>query len=148
SEPTPASPTYTTAVSVAATATLRAKAWRTGWTASDSATGSFWITQGTVATPTLSPAAGAYAAPLDVTIATTTSGATIRYTLDGTDSTPQSPAYIGAFTIGVTTTVKARGYKAGYTPSAVATVPYALDAAGAVDTPTLTPGGGWSTTAR
>lgn len=48
-------------------------------------------------------------------------------------------------TIAVTTTIKARAYKAGYTSSAVTAATYAVDAAGAVDTPALTPGGGWFT---
>ncbi|MDE3155355.1 MAG: chitobiase/beta-hexosaminidase C-terminal domain-containing protein [Acidobacteriota bacterium] len=148
SEPTESSTSYTAPVSVSRTMTLKATAWRTGWVPSDSTAGSFWITQGTVATPTFSPAGGAFTAPVDVTITTTTAGAIIRYTTDGSDPTPTSRQYIGPMTISVSTTLKARAYLADYTPSAVSAASFALDASGAVDTPTLTPGGGWSTTAQ
>jgi len=43
---------------------------------------------GTVANPGFSPAAGTYTSAQTVTISTTTSGASIRYTTDG--STPSS----------------------------------------------------------
>ena len=44
-------------------------------------------TQPTCATPTFSPAAGSYSSAQSVTIGTTTGGATIRYTANGTTPT-------------------------------------------------------------
>ena len=60
--------------------------------------------------------AGTYASAQSVTISTTTSGATIRYTTNGT--TPSSTVgtvYSSAVTISATnTTLQAIAYKSGY----------------------------------
>jgi hypothetical protein len=76
-----------------------------------------------------------------VTISTTTSGAVIRYTTDGTDPGFQSPIYAGALTVGRTTVVKARAFAADMTWSAVAGGLYLVDT-GTVDPPRFSPGGG------
>ena len=58
---------------------------------------------GAVAAPTFSPAAGTYTSAQTVTISTTTSGASIRYTTDG--STPSETAgtlYSGPITVSST----------------------------------------------
>src|SRR3990170_5694411 len=49
-----------------------------------------------VATPTFSPAAGTYPTSQSVTIACSTSGATIRYTLDGSGATSSATTYSGS----------------------------------------------------
>jgi alpha-tubulin suppressor-like RCC1 family protein len=147
-EPTDASPAYSAPIPVADTRTVKARTYRTGWTSSDSTHASYWISAGTVATPTITPAGGTQTAPVPVTLATSTEGATIRYTLDGTAPTGQSPVYQYPFVVSTTTTVQAQGFKAGYTPSAVATETYAVDAAGATGTPAITPAGGRFATAQ
>lgn len=60
-----------------------------------------------VATPTFSVSGGKYYEPFELTLSCTTSGASIYYTLDGTDPTSASNAYTSAITINETTTVKA-----------------------------------------
>jgi alpha-tubulin suppressor-like RCC1 family protein len=142
-EPTASSPVYSTAVSVSTTGTLKAVASRAGWIDSDSAAASFWFTQGTATAPTFTPAAGSYVAPVFVRIVTATTGAVVRYTLDGSDPTLASALYQWPIRVDATTTVKARAYKDSYTPSAVGSAAYALDAAGAVDTPLIVPAGGF-----
>ncbi|PYR13611.1 MAG: hypothetical protein DMF99_00940 [Acidobacteria bacterium] len=142
SEPTGTSPVYTAPITIGTTSTIKAIASRAGWVDSDSAAASYWFTQGTVATPTFTPGAGSYSGSAFVSITTSTSGATIRYTLDGTDPTLTSARYQWPITIAATTTVKARAYKDSFTPSAVATASFAVDAAGAVDTPLIVPAGG------
>ncbi len=146
SEPTAGSPLYSSPMAVSSTTSVKAIASRPGWVDSDSGAASFWITEGTADAPTFTPGAGAFTAAVDVAITTAPPGAAIRFTVDGSDPTPLSTLYVGPFTIDVTTTVKARAYKRGYAPSAVASAAYAIDAAGAADTPTLTPGGGWFAT--
>jgi len=78
-----------------------------------------------VATPVFSPASGTtFTDQLQVTISCSTVGATIRYTTDGSDPTEGSTAYTGAITITQTTTIKAKAFKAGMTPSDTASATY------------------------
>ena len=78
----------------------------------------------TVATPTFTPAAGTYTEAQSVTIACATEGASIYYTLDGTDPTVNSTAYTTAITISENTTVKAFAVKQGMNDSEIATAVY------------------------
>ena len=80
-----------------------------------------------VATPTFSPAEGTYTEAQTVTITCTTDGATIRYTLDGTDPTENSPVYTEPLSVSVTTTLKAKAWKEGYDASAIATATYTIE---------------------
>ena len=79
-----------------------------------------WETSGsttTVAEPVISPDDGTeFLTTQDVTI-TAESGATIHYTLDGTDPTTSSPTYSVPITLTATTTVKAIAVKDGATSS-------------------------------
>lgn len=147
-EPTTSSTAYSAPVSIASTLTLRARGFKTGWSPSDSVTPSYWISGGTVAAPTATPAAGTFTSAPLVTLASATSGASLRYTLDGSDPTATSPLYRYPFVVATTTTVKARAFKTGMTQSTVTTAAYAVDAAGATATPTITPMGGVFTTRR
>ena len=79
-----------------------------------------------VATPTFSPVAGSYTSAQTVSIACTTEGATIYYTLDGTTPTTESTVYAEAFTVSETTTVKAFAVKEGMLDSEVATATYTI----------------------
>lgn len=78
-----------------------------------------------VATPVFSPKAGRYDDAQTVTISCDTEGATIYYTLDGTNPTQASSLYTQALTISETTNVKAVAIKDGE-PSAVATAKYSI----------------------
>ena len=77
-----------------------------------------------VITPVFNPPAGAYASPINVTISTTTSGAVIHYTTDGSEPTESSDIYSAPIPVSSDTTIKAKAYAAGYTPSAIATAFY------------------------
>ena len=79
----------------------------------------------TVYTPTFSPAGGIYTSTLSVTIACSTSGATIYYTTDGSTPSASSTMYNGPITISETTTLKAIAIKDG-TQSNVATATYTI----------------------
>ena len=67
--------------------------------------------------PTFSPAAGSYNSNQSVTLACTTSGATIYYTTDGSEPTTSSTVYNSAIALDSegTTTIKAIAVKNGYT---------------------------------
>ncbi|MDD4309000.1 MAG: chitobiase/beta-hexosaminidase C-terminal domain-containing protein [Candidatus Cloacimonetes bacterium] len=79
-----------------------------------------------VANPTFDPAGGFKLAPVNVTLATTTVGATIRYTLDGTAPNATSTLYTTPINISSDTTLKAIGYKDGFSPSSIVTAVYSF----------------------
>jgi poly(beta-D-mannuronate) lyase len=86
---------------------------------------------GSTAAPVFSPAAGTYTSGQSVTISSATSGATIRYTTNGTNPTSASgTVYSGPVSIAATTTLKAIAYKSGLTDSAVSTANYTIMPAG------------------
>ncbi|MBQ6246305.1 MAG: chitobiase/beta-hexosaminidase C-terminal domain-containing protein [Kiritimatiellae bacterium] len=88
----------------------------------------FTVVQGgmeAVAVPVVTPGDGTTfrASAQRVAIRCATSGAAIRYTLDGSDPTESSALYAGGgFNVFDTTTVKARAFKDGMLPSAVVSV--------------------------
>ena len=94
-----------------------------------------------VAALTFSPAAGTYTSIQTVTISTTTSGASIRYTTDGSTPTETvGTAYSAPFRVATTETIMAIAYEAGWTDSTVATAAYTIS--GAVATPIFNPQAG------
>ena len=126
-DPTETSTEYTTAIEVSANTTIKAKAWKNGLTASEIATAEYVITNYTqLDAPTFSPAAGTYNGAQDITI-TAADGATIRYTLDGTDPTETSTEYTAAIRISSDKTIKAKAWMDGYLPSDVATADYVIE---------------------
>jgi hypothetical protein len=83
--------------------------------------------QSQVAAPSFSPGAGTYSSAQSVTISTTTSGASIRYTTDGsTPSATTGTLYAGPVSIGSTTTLKAIAYESGFTNSNVTSGTYTI----------------------
>lgn len=90
------------------------------------------------ATPTFSVAGGTYTTSKSVTLGCSTTGATIRYTTDGTDPTGSSTAYSSAITVDASKTIKAKAFKAGLTASDVASATYTIKCA----TPTFSVAGG------
>ncbi|WP_186438257.1 beta-1,3-glucanase family protein [Cohnella terricola] len=109
--------------------TLRVYAVTNGWNLN-------WInitsqgggTGGQASAPTFTPAAGTYATPQSVTIASTTQGAAIKYTTDGSTPTSASATYTGAVNVSVTTTIKAIAIKSGLADSPIATAAYTISA--------------------
>ena len=80
------------------------------------------------AAPTFTPPAGTYTAAQSVALATTTTGASIRYTIDGTNpSATVGTLYSAALSVGATTTVKAIAFKSGMTNSPVASATYTIN---------------------
>jgi hypothetical protein len=125
STPTTSSTQYTGAVSVAASETVKALGVKTGYT--NSVVGSAaYVLNGTVATPTFSPAAGTYGSLQSVKVSSTTSGTTIYYTTNGSIPTTSSTVYSGALTVSASETVRALAVKSGYTNSAVGSSVYVI----------------------
>ena len=132
SSPTTSSTPYSVAISIAANTTLKAIAVKSGMTNSGIRAESYAIV---VATPSFNPSSGTYSSSPTVTISTSTSGASIRYTVDG--STPSDTAgsvYSAPISISASTTLKAIAYASGLTNSGVATAAYNISAT----TPSIT----------
>jgi hypothetical protein len=81
--------------------------------------------------PSFSPGGGTYSTAQTVTITTSTSGATIRYTTDGSTPTETNgTVYSSPVTISATTTLKAIAYASGYTDSSVSSATYTISTGG------------------
>ena len=81
------------------------------------------------AAPALEPASGTRFYPsTNVTISCATEGASIYYTLDGSDPTDSSSLYDGPIVLEATTTIKARAYMQDMDPSAVVSATYVYKA--------------------
>jgi len=128
-DPNSSSPVYSSPITVSQNATLKAKATKSGWTDSSIATAEYTISPiQTVATPTFSPPGGSYTSAQSVLISCSTSGAVIRYTTNGAEPTQSSPTYSNPINVSSTTTIKAKGFKNGWTPSATASETYTISA--------------------
>lgn len=104
STPTTAGTLYTGPVTISQSATLKAIAARDGGI---SPVGVFIYTIAKVAAPAANPPAGTYYHPLSITLSTSTPGANIYYTLDGSEPTIGSTLYNGPIPINGSTTIKA-----------------------------------------
>lgn len=125
--PTSSSATYSSAINVSETTTIKAIAIKSGMTNSEVATATYTINLPQVETPTFSPAAGTYTSAQSVTINCATSGATIYYTTDGSTPTTSSATYSGVISVSSTTTIKAIAVKNDMTDSEVATATYTIE---------------------
>jgi hypothetical protein len=67
----------------------------------------------------IGPDSNVFTDDVDVTMTSATPGVEIRYTLDGTDPTPQSQLYTGPVKLTKSTRVKARAYRPGVTSNPV-----------------------------
>jgi alpha-tubulin suppressor-like RCC1 family protein len=142
-QPTQADPTIASgsAITIPRSLTLKVVGWRAGWNTSASASGSYALSLGTVATPVLSPAPGTFTSSQTISMSTTTNGAVIRYTTDGTDPDFRSALYSSPVVIGRTTVLNAAAFASDMTPSASVGGLYVIDT-GTVDPPRFSPAGG------
>ena len=88
---------------------------------------------GIVGAPTFAPAAGTYTENQTVTLSSSTNGATLYYTTDGTTPTTGSHVYSGAISVtgtagqSISTTIKAIAVKDGMQTSSVASATYVIE---------------------
>ncbi|MGH9181955.1 MAG: chitobiase/beta-hexosaminidase C-terminal domain-containing protein, partial [Acidimicrobiales bacterium] len=138
SEPSGTSTVYTAPVTPAVSTDLRAKAFKSGQSSSSTTS---WYYEYRAVTPGITPGTATYTSPQTVTMSTTTSGATIRYTTDLADPTETSTAYTGPFSVGTKTTIRAVTFKAGWTPSTINSRTYSFNY-GTATAPTVNPATG------
>jgi subtilisin family serine protease len=124
-DPTSSSTQYTGPLILTTATTLKAKAFKTGMTDSDVASATYMVIP-QVDTPTLSQPTGTYIASVTVSLSCMTSGATIRYTTDGSNPTSSSTVYSSALTFTTTTTLKAQAFKTGWADSDLTSATYTV----------------------
>ena len=123
--------TYSAPVTVASSLTINAIATESGFTDSIIASAAYTIT-GTVSTPTFAPVGGTYFTPQIVTLSSSTSGAVICYTTDGSTPTATSgvcthgTTYSAPISVATSQTVKSLGTESGWANSSVSSASYVI----------------------
>ncbi len=105
--------------------TLRVRAFKAGLEPSEVRVLSLLVDNNQSTPPAISPSAGAYQDSVSVSLSAA-AGATIRYTTDGSDPDANAPVYTAPFTLTANTTVKARAWESGKSPSPVTSALYTL----------------------
>ncbi len=86
----------------------------------------YWRGYGKAASPEFSPAPGTYDQGEAITMSCSTEGAQIRYTTDGSDPIASSALYSGPLTLMSSTTLKAKAFKSGWSPSDISSGEYTI----------------------
>jgi hypothetical protein len=146
SEPGSSSTVYAGPISISSTTTVKAKAFMRGMIDSDTVPATYTIIvepqPAKVTAPVFSPAGGTYSLPQNVALSCATSGATIRYSVDGSDPSSSSTVYSIPIVVSATTMVKAKAFADGMIDSDTSSVVYIISVGEKVATPTFTPAGG------
>ncbi|MBP7829372.1 MAG: VCBS repeat-containing protein [Kiritimatiellae bacterium] len=121
---------YSNALAVTTSVTLKARGFKVDYAPSAVASAAFFGPQALA--PTIAPPGGSFMGTQAVTLACATTGVVIRHTLDGSDPDESDAAYGGAIELTNSATVKARAFRGGLTPSAVAEASFVLLQFGAV----------------
>ena len=132
SEPSWTSPVYRGPLTVDASSTLEAKAFKEDWTPSGSASETYTVSlANTVLPPDFDVAAGVYPTSRTVTLTTGTPGALIHYTTDGSEPTESDPSVSSGGTVSVdqSLTLKAKAFASGLTPSPTRRADYQITGA-------------------
>jgi len=126
-DPGPTSPLYDEPLYIVTSTTVKARGFKEGMTSSPAVCAIYdLIFDQTVATPVISPEGSYYSSVQIVSLHCPTPGSLIRYTIDGTEPNSESRVYSVPLSIAAPTTIKARGFKDGMTPSATVTSRYSV----------------------
>jgi hypothetical protein len=126
--PTASSTRYTGAITISATETIQAIAIVSGYAPSTVSSATYTI-ETSAATPTFSPASGIYSSVQTVTISSTTPGAAIYYTTNGTAPTTGSTLYSAPILVSSSETIEAMATAPVYLQSATTSAVYIINMA-------------------
>ncbi len=128
SEPTETSPLYGSAVTVAATTTLKAKGFQVDYADSPVMTEVYTLQPQVLPPPLADPTSRHFTDSLAVRLSVPGHpDAQIRYTVDGSEPTAKSPLYNAGINLTATTTLKAKAFQATFVESTVMTEVYTRD---------------------
>ena len=142
--PTASSPIYTEPFVMSVSGSVQARSFAPDLLDSEVAVAAFTVgAPSPAAAPTINPPGGTFSAPIAVSIASGTDGATIRYTTDGSDPGATSPIYSGPIVLGGNVTVKARAFAAPMHDSPVTSADFVVATPPqSVPPPDISPAGG------
>lgn len=127
-DPTQTSSLYAGPLLVERGTTVKARAFRSGWAASAVATATYAIQLGA---PSLSPGTGTYEWDALITLTAPTPGSVLHYSTSGLDPTEADPTICSGCKLrNPGATVKLKAWKAGTTPSPVASATYDFSRSG------------------
>ena len=148
-DPTSSSRIYSGFIELSRSTTLKAKAFKHGWSSSDIASVTYTIViLENVANPTFNPPGGDYLTAQSVFINCATAGATIRYTTEGVEPDSSSAIYTGPISISNSSLLSAKAFKSGWNESGTAQAMYIISDTNTVATPVFYPPGGTYYTAQ
>ncbi len=127
SEPNGSSTIYTEPIPVSTSLSIKAKAFKEGWTSSPVAVATYtFVSADTLAAPVFSPVAGVYEAAQNVSISCSDPDAVIRYTTDGEEPDESSPLYVSPIFVNSSVTLKAKAFKEETIPSPITSGIYSI----------------------
>ena len=123
-DPTESSPVYSSAISITQTTTLKAKAFKSEWTASNITSATYTLK---CAAPTFNKGTNTYLGAQEITLSCVTEGAKIYYTMDGSaPSSTNGTEYTAAITVSSNQTIKAIAVKDGWSDSDIDFATYTI----------------------
>jgi hypothetical protein len=135
--PTTSSPVYSGSFVISSDTIVEAIALAPTYMTGSAASATYTIA---APTPSISPAPGTYTTVQTVTLSTTTPGAFLHYTTNGSTPTSSSTYYSGPFTVSANATVQAISSATNYNQSAIASATYTIVLPTAA--PTMSPAAG------
>lgn len=148
-DPTSSSRIYSGFIELRTITTLKAKAFKNGWSSSDIASATYTIViLENAAIPTFNPPGGDYLTAQSVFISCATAGATIRYTTNGVEPDSSSAIYTGPISINSSGLLSAKAFKSGWNESETAQAMYIISDTQTLATPVFYPPGGTYDTAQ
>jgi hypothetical protein len=119
--------TYSAPFTLGSSAAVRAVAIKSGMTNSNITISNFIINTEKASAPIFTPAGGTFTTAQSVSIATTTTGAVIKYTTDGSEpSASNGLVYSSAINVAATSTVKAIAIKTGMADSDISSAAFTI----------------------